>query len=544
MADRVWTTAEWYAGLTGAEALALEGSSDAVPAHFRADGAFAWAVSRGLLTSDSGSYTDYRASITALQAAHTPALGVHSTTSPDDSRITFRAYSWSPPDDGDTTHVIEAIKIQNLDDPAGDAAELIAQPGTLKVALMTQGAFELLEATDPDFHDVDGAGKQLPWWDDWAASQTAKLITWSDAVIAAGGTIDFVMMDTERNAGAWYREPGEPANWTATKADARWAGDLKPHLDLYGFDTASGTAPESRSNYEKGIWSGVVSKIRWSDQLTAVARTGLAPFGEDLIIVDYDARYLCSTRHAPMWTIIHYHGHGPEGNIVGDYQSRDLYLRAWPFVRPWGTESPTHATGGDPASDGDSWDGLLQDVIGSREMAAASTIVTWPWIAGMTWLTSFHVNAPENPYWLESIYHAVLTGNVEGFQFYNPDTQDPPGPDGSDILTAALSDLSDLVGYTQRRPLTLEPVNYVDTYVISGMDCGGRLVWRVTWDTRDISDPEAEISFPEGDITFDANGLGAWVVHVAAGEEPGSGGSIDGLGGAYGGGRDGLDQAY
>ncbi|MGE0537692.1 MAG: hypothetical protein AB7O68_22170 [Pirellulales bacterium] len=120
---------------------------------------------------------------------------------------------------------------------------------------------------------------------------------------------------------------------------------------------------------------------------------------------------------------------------------------------------------------------MVSDVKLLRTQAATSSVPLLPWISSADWLKSDR--GDDYTYYVEGIFHAALTG-AQDFLWWkyvqNTDTAN------ATVLRQALKELDVMVGFENRTALLLTDVGYGDGYVLSGMDAGGRRIYRLTPD--------------------------------------------------------------
>jgi len=154
-----------------------------------------------------------------------------------------------------------------------------------------------------------------------------------------------------------------------------------------------------------------------------------------------------------------------------------------------------------------------------RSVALSSDVPFAPWISHKGWQDSI---LRDNDYYQELIYHTVLT-NLGYFLYWNPPNAIIPADQEDDQLVSNLLKKSDkLIGYSGKNTLVSDISEWTDDYVLSGMESGGRKVWRLTFE-GDINVDEGEdltfstndfeIAFPEG-VIYESqySSQGYWVI--------------------------------
>ena len=169
---------------------------------------------------------------------------------------------------------------------------------------------------------------------------------------------------------------------------------------------------------------------------------------------------------------------------------------------------------------------LMYEINFTRHMyASTDTKQIAPWICSYLYRSS-DAYWGNTPYYSELLYHLGML-DPEPFLFYNMRSE--VGGDAGWELTgetanAIMAALTEVAGYADRKPIEL-PIYWNAEYIVSGMYCGGRNLWRITPNTDEISlqgfmlksvDPTFRvkgqtITFPGGKILKDAT-IPMWVL--------------------------------
>ena len=138
--------------------------------------------------------------------------------------------------------------------------------------------------------------------------------------------------------------------------------------------------------------------------------------------------------------------------------------------------------------------GFMYDINFARYMYNSSdTKRISPWTSSYfyQYTGAVSVSSANTPYYADLIYHLGMF-NPQPFLFYNTkaETEKVGGPTGWDktghILNDILTVLNDLAGYADRKPIEM-PLNWNSKFVLTGMYCGGRNLWRITPNDNVIS---------------------------------------------------------
>ena len=171
------------------------------------------------------------------------------------------------------------------------------------------------------------------------------------------------------------------------------------------------------------------------------------------------------------------------------------------------------------------YNAFVSDVKLLRTQVAASDVPLVPWVSSRDWLLG--EQGRDFTYYVENVFHAILSGSRELLWWKKSQTTDLAN---SAVLSAALKELDGLVGFDNRAELVRTDAAYDAGYVLSGLDAGGRRVWRLTPDpslpvtvlsssgTVSIQIGSKLVQIPNASIytpTNPSSTLGYWIVQTA-----------------------------
>ena len=107
------------------------------------------------------------------------------------------------------------------------------------------------------------------------------------------------------------------------------------------------------------------------------------------------------------------------------------------------------------------------------------------------------------PYHVESYLHAgLLDAEFGGYVMFNEVGSASEYQYRLEVVQAVMDELTRLVGFADRKPIEV-PVNWNDSFILSGMYANGRNVWRITPDTTSgITKKEFLVSSKGGKVVF------------------------------------------
>ena len=171
-----------------------------------------------------------------------------------------------------------------------------------------------------------------------------------------------------------------------------------------------------------------------------------------------------------------------------------------------------------------SYRGFVADVKLLRTQTATSNVPMMPWISSPNWLEQDQ--GKKHALYAETVFHAGLSGAQDFLWWKHTSKGDPVG---TQFISKLLSELDSLIGYVDRKTLSRTDLNFDDNYGLSGMEAGGKRVYRLTPDpsqsvkvlsssgtvriqvgTQVVTIPNASIYTPPNP----ASNLGYWIVQT------------------------------
>ena len=366
--------------------------------------------------------------------------------------------------------------------------------------------------------------------------------------------LDGLVLDTEYiGMGSWYLysdhyNKENPNIYADIVNDPRYATQIRPMLEERGFPfwpNPSGIISEIYGicNVNKGaeydlarsIWDTVI-RIHLNNYANKWCYEPLKKYYPDASLSDYQ-----STDSKPWFRLYESNADGvPQTGgsslKVGTASSYSYY-----YVRPGKSffeDNKKYSSYNDAIFEASAFNNFITDVNFTRQMYASSKQVA-PWITSYVYGGKTESSAAYTPYYTELLYHLGLFDPEPFLSYtYMPEYKEE-GKEASytspkyiatqETMNAILAALTDVAGYADRMPIEL-PQYWNAEYVVSGMYCGGRNLWRITPNTDEISleafktegkDPTFSvkgqtISFPGGKILEDATipnvgSCGYWV---------------------------------
>jgi hypothetical protein len=124
-----------------------------------------------------------------------------------------------------------------------------------------------------------------------------------------------------------------------------------------------------------------------------------------------------------------------------------------------------------------SYKALVADVKLLRTQVATSNVPFTPWVTSPNWLQLDQ--GLTHTYYPELLLHAGLSGAENFLWWKSTMSADQPG---ALLISKLLSELDSLVGYADRKTLSRTDVSFTDGSILTGMEAGGKRVYRLTPD--------------------------------------------------------------
>ena len=362
-----------------------------------------------------------------------------------------------------------------------------------------------------------------------------------------GGKMDGIVIDTEYTGlGAWYIHSRDAVNdpliYKKIVDDPRYATEVRPLLVERGFQFYDGNitdyTPEIYSishntgaKYDdaRSVW-GTVMSIRLKQYLNEWCFQPMITYFPDATLSDYQSTDMAA------WL----KGVNDEGNTVGTVAGNTIRggnTSNYNFYanRPstdFFKDSQQMPVFKNPASYTEAvyemspYNMFMYDInLVKRMYASTDTKNLSFWICEYDYEKKVKNTVSNTPYYTEEILHMGLY-NPQPFLGYLYDQSFKENgkvsvkvyEDRCAVINEIMAELTRVAGYADRTPIEV-PQNWNQEFILSGMYCGGRNLWRITPNTELVSkesfkvegsDPTFKvagqtITFPGGKIIEDGN---------------------------------------
>ena len=377
----------------------------------------------------------------------------------------------------------------------------------------------LTEMVTDHIYMSNGAKKAAQWMDEFLAEY--KRI---------GGKLDGIASDLEYIHGLnWYLfseayNTGDTNVYYDIINNSEYKTRVRPQLEARGFKFYPSTAknrtelyslhPYAGAEYEtsKLIWDTVMHNL-WREDLETAFYEPLQKYYPDAMLWDYRSYDSYGwTKEIPETGRNQYLAGNT--NKAGSHSSNNAYNYA-PWT-PWVVESASSTSYKKPVSYHDAicennpFNMLMWETNSFKSMYAATDtheievdLTHFNYTLMRDTVYKEGMTSSGTPYHVEGYFHAglldaefggyiILTevGNASEYQYR------------MEVVQAIMDELNRLVGYADRKPIEV-PVNWNDSFILSGMYANGRNVWRITPDTtNDITNKQFLVSSKGGKVVF------------------------------------------
>lgn len=376
----------------------------------------------------------------------------------------IRSVCWSPPAPG-CVNVTRMIWVAKDTDPAKAAEESKAKPEGMAAVFLWDMAQDLLNHPEDRCRTPEGELTQFAgaWLDNGVAELRRRALEFFQAYKAAGGRLDFLVLDYEGGLSNWHLEAD---NIRAIGSDPR-SRELKEEL---GFDDV-----EKVINWRQGTeyltWNAVMGR-RVCEALNRGLFDPVRQLYPRVKASNYGAVIMTHENAVPdlnghlQYSLAYCGTHGSRAFYGGIGQLAQCKLAG---DTPYGN-SPFAV--------------LRWELNGMRAIRRSSDVPFQAWVSHKNFAESAF---RDNDYYQELIYHLALSG-TQDFLFWNPDRwrddQDPSQfrTDAHDLLfDQCLTVLNGKLGGGERHCVTLAPIPWDSPLIATGMQVGqDKVIWRVT----------------------------------------------------------------
>jgi len=359
------------------------------------------------------------------------------------------------------------------------------------------------------------------WWDNGVKSSKPRIDQIFQKYAAAGGKADYIVLDTELWLNNWTLSRSSDYNYSAIQNDPRFQ-KIIPELGFSDLSTVDNWS--TSKNYL--IWDDVM-KERTAKYVDQAVYDVVKKYYPNVNGVDY--KYCNYNQNYQM---IEYNGHNMDyygnGAVVGTDQNWNLYGQ-FGSVRNKKLDGVNLYTN-------TPFNSFRLEVNKMRAMKLASDNPVSPWIGPRSYGSADYSPISRNDYYQEMVLHVLLTG-PKLLLYFNSSNFTASGDDK--YLDSTLKEFDSIAGYKDKKTLVNKEAWWGDDYVLTGMDAGGKKVWRFTPDVdlsvnasstivqKDgpviVKTAKTKITFPQGSIYTPSNPVstkGIWITQPEGAQAP------------------------
>lgn len=371
--------------------------------------------------------------------------------------------------------------------------------------------------------------------EDWYTTVRSRLSEFFRIYKSIGGQVDVVITDMETD---WYSMYFARRIWYADHEDhllrdARWLSLAQELIDAGIPRKIDGTVDLTgiKTWFTYNDWKGLLWDAVMTRRLVAMynevmftpirfdVQNGNNPLFPNIQFTDYEFYH-----RSNLSPVVSYYGFPKNiasvGEIVGTHPSLDVYARNVTFEMPSGlvTDSPSG-----PVT---FFTNLLFDLKKSRTFPLSSSLPGMVWIAH-PYYTRYTTNVGHqdplfvsasldeiDDWYRERMFHHGLMG-IDAFTNWTGSELDTAIKNANGgslaeydrgflVMEQGLQEINAKIGYDDRTPLVMRPIDFQDGYVLSGMEVHGKRIYRFTPDP-DIAHEVR--SLPDGSIELSVRGI-------------------------------------
>lgn len=352
----------------------------------------------------------------------------------------------------------------------------------------------LIAPWNNDLNDVLSSNTEnYIWWDNGAIELEGLLDAFFEAYADLGGQLDYLIGDYEKSLKTWSLSAlgGEPmpAKFNAIVNDPRYQTEIRPELvkmgfvfptnaglnEMYYVYTSWDNPPQDGTHLSMWKWNNLM-EVRKDNYLN---RAIFEPAKKYFPGVRY-SNYGSSVKEEKYKVI---DGNGTKHYLGGDNLSLAGTHSSIPMYGMLGTQLITTQ----PPEDypGEFLATPFNSLLFDQQRYRPTVISTdghrvMPWIA---WRgkTTEGAEFGDTDYYNENILHTGL-GNPDPFLYFNHSGAASYSEKDDTIFSNLMFELDELVGFEDRKSLIDSTMDWGAKYILTGMEAGGRNVWRITPD--------------------------------------------------------------
>lgn len=423
---------------------------------------------------------------------------------------TFHAYSWATVPE-DCTHITPFVWFNAQSQPAEVAAAALKLPAGRRAVFSWDMHRGILDHPADVCRTADGQATTQPgvWPEQGIAETRGKIAAFIQAFKAAGGQLDWFILDYEGGYSNWTMGATDKQDrWLAIQADPRFA----KLAEKLGFSDLLLICE---------WWKGAGKYLRWNaamaGQVGQALRAGVwEPIREQFPAAqasNYGDSIMTEANAVPD---LNGHLQWAEPPVMGTHQAPSYYT--------WIGQLGDRQLDGKQKFGRSPFAGLLLSVNTHRALQRSSEVPITPWVAWQRYSGDGPQAPPATcagtPYYRELVLHLALSGCTT-FLFWNPHTwaanQDPESMSTARderLLNGILGELEKRLPGAERTPLTTEALPWDMRVIATALRRGDQVTWRVTV-PPDVKRVTAKLDGQPIALDVPPDEPGVWYTHRA-----------------------------
>ena len=404
--------------------------------------------------------------------------------------------SWSTPTQGTAAHTYPFVWVTNPSDTSaatinGLVAGAQAEPAGRAAIFIWAGQRAVIGNTADNCIDPttgQPTTSLCPYLNNGVSAVAAVFTNFYSAYYAAGGPLNFLVLDSEIDLGNYSIANGNPLDppfswtWDYVQNDSRFATMLGPAL----------TNMAAAGGYPNLPFTPLTTYVQWAGANTAQDQVWnelmLEWVGADLAAAVYapmqtfypnaSASDFSYFLHDPSFPTYDYFGDVPStfghGVLQGNTGAPELYgaFQSSPSIDiPAGQTYPANPFNAVRYD----INNLRAAILGAEKVQGTQQVSVAPWVAFRGYSGSLYANTD---YYQEMLFHAALSG-ASYFLYWNPGGSDHT-PNDDPTFDAAMSELTNVVGYSNRQTLVTSQASWSTNYLMTTTQAGTQKVSRLT----------------------------------------------------------------
>ncbi len=323
-----------------------------------------------------------------------------------------------------------------------------------------------------------------PWWDHGVDVVRQKFSNFAQAFRAAGGKIDYLILDSEQYLSNWaitseaqaqaiQNDPRFPALRSQMQGTFNFGpSGINVPNNIFRWGQNATPQPDAKDNYLK--WNAFMRGREASYVESAVFNPIRSQF-PSVKGSDYEYHYYNQTYQVPDFNGHRVHAYG-SGAIIGTHQNTSLYGRLNQI-----SSNPANSPQPGYHYVADAFNAFKYDTNSMRAMRLSSSAPISAWFSERSWAGDSGSPAyyRNSDYYAENILHAgLITKDPDFFILWNRGAVGNVSDD--QLFERILAEFNQTAGWSGRQPIVNGLVSWDSNIIYTGSQVGNFKIWRFT----------------------------------------------------------------